>query len=251
MRKTGIGKHSIEFYDTIDEMPIVRYQKFNKYLLIDGGVGSDIQDFDTHVEKVLRFMSVKDNESANTELQNMRQNVYLIQQELSPKYLAFCCLVTRLDGKEIKDTDEDIKAVYEALKDVAKRDIDKETADVKKKVDEELRLYFPAMFDNAKEKEYYDILKKLTVARLAKVQGKEADTEGLETKLITMAKPRVFTGEHSMEIAYDKEFERLCLIISSELNATAKTMNVREYYTAYEIIKERNEQLKKQNNGRK
>lgn len=251
MRKTKIGRHTIEFYDTIDEMPIVRYQKFNKYLLIDGGVGSDIQDFDTHVEKVLRFLSVKDTESANTELQNIRQNVYLIQQELSPKYLAFCCLVARLDGKTIGDTDEDIKAVYEALKDVAKRDIDKETADVKKKVDEELRLYFPAMFDNAKEKEYYDILKKLTVARLAKVQGKEADTDGLETKLITMAKPRVFTGEHSMEIAYDKEFERLCLIISSELNATAKTMNVREYYTAYEIIKERNEQLKKQGNGRK
>lgn len=164
MRKTGIGKHSIEFYDTIDEMPIVCYQKFNKYLLIDGGVGSDIQDFDTHIEKVMRFMSVKDTESANTELQNMRQNVYMIQQELSPKYLAFCCLVTCLDGKTIGDTDEDIKAVYEALKDVAKRDIDKETADVKKKVDDELRLYFPAMFDNSREKEYYDILKKLTVA---------------------------------------------------------------------------------------
>jgi len=251
MKKAKIGKHTVEFYDTIDEMPIVRYHKFQKFLLVDSGVGGDIADFDMHLEKVMRFATTKDLESVIKELQNMRQNVYLIQQELSPKYLAFCCLVTRLDGKTIGDTDEDVKAVYEVLKDVAKRDIDKETADVKKKVDEELRLYFPAMFDNAKEKEYYDILKKLTVARLAKVQGKEADTDGLETKLITMAKPRVFTGEHSMEIAYDKEFERLCLIISSELNATAKTMNVREYYTAYEIIKERNEQLKKQNNGRK
>lgn len=132
MKKARLGKHTVEFYDSIDEMPIVRYHKYQKFLLVDSGVGSDLSDFDTHIEKVMRYATSKDIDSTIKELNNMRQNVYMIQQELSPKYLAFSSLVASLDGKGIKDTDEDIKAVYEALKSVVKKDVDKEADEVKK-----------------------------------------------------------------------------------------------------------------------
>ena len=251
MKRTGIGRHNIEYYDSIDEMPIERYQKFNKYLLVDSGIGSDLRDFDTHIEKVLRFLSVKDTESVQTELENMRQCVYMVQQGLSPKYIAFSCLVARLDGKEVKCTDDDIKAVYDALKDVRKSDIDTAMENAKKKVDSELSAFFPSLFESAKEKEYYDILKKLTEARLRRIQGETVDVESVETKLMTITKPRSFTGAKSVELAYEKEYERLCLIISSELHANAKAMTVKEYYMAYEILKERNDEQQKLNkNGR-
>ena len=252
MKKARLGKHTVEFYDSIDEMPIVRYYKYQKYLLVDSGVGSDLSDFDTHIEKVMRYATSKDIDSTIKEMNNMRQNVYMIQQELSPKYLAFSSLVARLDGKTIGDTDEDIKAVYDALKSVLKKDVDKEADEVKKKVDSEMRLYFPQLFESAKEKEYYDILKRLAQARINTVTGKKGeDVEELTTKLMTYSKPQIFSGTDSVELRYEKEFERLCLLISGELNVQPKQMNVKEFYTAYEIMKERSDEHKKMNkNGR-
>ena len=47
----------IKLYDSIDELPIVNFQKYNKYLLIDSGIGSDLNAFDEHITKIA--MSIK------------------------------------------------------------------------------------------------------------------------------------------------------------------------------------------------
>lgn len=46
MRKIVLAKHKVELYDSIDELPIVRFHKYNKMLLIDAGVGSDLSDWE-------------------------------------------------------------------------------------------------------------------------------------------------------------------------------------------------------------
>ena len=48
MRKIVLAKHKVELYDSIDELPIVRFHKYNKMLLIDAGVGSDLSDWDAN-----------------------------------------------------------------------------------------------------------------------------------------------------------------------------------------------------------
>jgi len=37
-------------------MPIVNFQKYNKYLLIDSGIGSDADDIDAHITRVAKFI---------------------------------------------------------------------------------------------------------------------------------------------------------------------------------------------------
>lgn len=46
MKKVTLQGHKIEIYDSIDELPIVRFQIYNKYLLLDCGIGSDMESVD-------------------------------------------------------------------------------------------------------------------------------------------------------------------------------------------------------------
>ena len=68
-----IGKHTVEYYDTIDALPIVRFHKYQKLLLVDAGVGSDITAFDQRVEKARRFIVAGKPDQAQQELENLRQ----------------------------------------------------------------------------------------------------------------------------------------------------------------------------------
>ena len=66
--------HSVQIYASIEELPIVRFHKYNKCLLVDAGVGSDLNAFDTHIERVVRFIRADKREDAAKELENMRQD---------------------------------------------------------------------------------------------------------------------------------------------------------------------------------
>lgn len=51
MKECIINKHNVVLYDSIDELPMLRFHKYNKMLLVDAGVGSDLSDFDRHIER--------------------------------------------------------------------------------------------------------------------------------------------------------------------------------------------------------
>ena len=130
-----IGKHTVEYYDTIDALPIVRFHKYQKLLLVDAGVGSDITAFDQRVEKARRFIVAGKPDQAQQELENLRQCVYLIQTELSPKHRAFAALVTKIDGQDCNDISDDaLAAVTEKLNDVPEIELTARLEAVKKKM---------------------------------------------------------------------------------------------------------------------
>ena len=54
MKTVLINNKKVELYDSIEDLPIIRFHKYNKMLLVDAGVGSDLADFDRHVEQALR-----------------------------------------------------------------------------------------------------------------------------------------------------------------------------------------------------
>lgn len=251
MRTTTIKGHTIELYDSIDELPIKRFHKFNKMLLIDACIGSDLTDFDRHLSKVLLFIKDKQTDNAVTELDNLRQNVYLVQTEMSPRYLAFACLVSKLDGKECNDlSDGALKNILETLSDLSVEEITALQEAVKKKIDDEMYAYFPALTDNALQKEYYDQIKKRTLLLLEETsanKNNEAEIEEITRKMIIRQKPKSFNGKNNAEIEYDKDFERMCVIIAKNLNTNPKEYSVLEFYTAYEHIKEMHKAQKKPN----
>ena len=164
MKKLKLACKTIEVYDDIENLPVTRFHKYNKMLLVDAGIGSDIADFDKHISRIAAFLAKNDNKHAITELENIRQNVYFIQSGVSPRNLAFAVLVKSIDGKPCDDlSDEGLKKIVDMFADVPYKDLAASIEAVKKKIDRELQIYFPRLFDDATVKEYYDQLKRRTV----------------------------------------------------------------------------------------
>ena len=247
-----IGNHTVEFYDTIEELPIVRFHKYQKLLLVDAGIGSDIAAFDQRIEKTRRFLMAGKPEQAQQELENMRQCVFLIQSGVNPKHRAFAALVTKIDGQDCNEIGDDaLAAITEKLNDVPESELTAQLEAVKKKIDGELTLYFPALFNDSDVKEYYDILRKRTLEILNGIVAGVDDPAGAEivdkltTALITYSHPKMFTGSDGVEIQFDRQFENLCLVLSEQLHVEPKKYSVLEFYNAFDFVKERAKQAEK------
>ena len=251
MRTVRLGKHTVSLYTSIEELPMERFHKYNKMLLIDAGIGSDITAFDAHIEKVVRYIQNGDRENAAKEMENMRQNVYVIQTEQSPQNLSFAVLVDRIDGMPCDDiSDEGLERTRALLSDVTRKEQTTVQAEVKKKIEAELQEYFPALFSNVEEREYYDNMKRLAVEKLGQITKGESEQgrkriEELEDRLVLAVKPKVFTGKDAFGVQHDKAYMKMCLMISSNLNVDASRMTVLEYYTAGEYMQEMMKERKK------
>lgn len=252
MQTVKIGKHTVEMYDTIDEMPIVRFHKYQKLLLIDAGIGSDLAAFDQRIEKARRFIMEGKAESAKQELENLRQAVYFIQNGINPKHRAFAALVSKIDGKECNDISDDaLTRLVEALSDISEKELTAQLDAVKKKIDAELKLYFPSIFADSEVKEYYDLLKRRTMAVLQNIIAGIKDPEGtseiekLTTALITYSHPRSFVGPDGVEIQFDRQFENLCLVLSEQLHVKPKDYTILEFYNAFDFIQRRAKEAEK------
>lgn len=245
MKQVQLNGHSVRIFDSIDELPIVRFHKYNRMILVDAGIGSDISDFDAHIERVVRYIRKGDNDSAAKELDNLRQNVYMIMQGQSVNDLSFACLVESIDGDACEDlSPEGLQKIVDTLGGVTRKGLADAYQSAKKKIDEELALYFPSLFDDVTTREYYDILKRLTVTNLARIAEGDSDerrqkAEELRERLVLFQKPKVFTGHDGLEVRHDKEFETMCLAITKETGRDAKGMTVLEYYNAYEYLQEK------------
>lgn len=252
METQKIGRHTVEIYNAIDELPIARFHKYQKLLLVDAGIGADITAFDQRIEKVRRFLLAGKPEKAGQELENLRQCVYLIQSGLTPKHRAFAVLVASIDGERCDDLrDEALERVLERLADVPHKWITATLEAVKKKIDAELTVYFPSVFNTSDVKEYYNLLRERTLALLDGIVRGEHDPERLEpverltTRLLTYSNPQSFSGSDGLEVQYDRQFEDLCLMLAEQLHVDAKGYTVLEFYNAYEFIRERAKQAEK------
>lgn len=248
MKKVVINGKELLLYDSIDELPIVNFQKYNKYLLIDSGVGSDIDDIDRHIVKIAKYIK-SDRNLALRELQNMRQNFYMIASAVSPKHLAFAALIHSIDGEIVTDlSDTNLQAILDSLKTVKRSWLADMLAKIKKKINTELELYFPQEFINPKEKEIYDRLKQRTMLVLENIiDGKNnfSEIDIIDSYLFSLHKPNSFLGESSVEIKYDKQFENMCVIIAQKTSLDAKQMTVLQFYSAIDNLKRQAEEERK------
>lgn len=242
MNTVSIGGVEVEIYDSIDELPIARFHKYNKMLLIDAGIGSDLADFDRHAAKVAQYLKAGDTASAAKEVANMRQNVHMVQQGLSPRHLAFAALVKSVDGEPCDDiSDDGLRRTCGRLSALPVGETAAVSGRAKKKIDMELRTYFPKLFDDAAAKEYHDKLARRSVALLRQMRGVEGAREQAETlgaELLVFFSPEEFAGCAGAEVRHDRQFEDLCIVMAQNLNVRPKAMTVVEYYSAVERLKE-------------
>ena len=133
MRDIIINKKKLKIYDSIDELPIIRFHKYNKYYLIDTCLGSDISDIDYHIRRSIGYINTN-KDLAVTELENLRRALHLINQTINAKHMAYAVLVAEIDGEKRDDlSDEGIKKTLEMLNDIPKGWIDRLIESVKKK----------------------------------------------------------------------------------------------------------------------
>lgn len=236
----NINGHVVKVYDSIEELPIINFQKYNKFMLIDSVIGGDIADIDVSVLKVLKYIQQGDTDMAVKQLDNMRNAMHLIAQEISPKYLAFTALLAEIDGKPITDvSDSNLMSILEVLNTERKYFIDAVLLQFKKKIDVELGTYFPKSQNSAYIKELYSKLKDRVILELDGILSDICDYEAInriDTDLLLSSKPKVFSGPDSFEIKNDKQFNDLCLTMSKSLNVDVKKLTVFEFYNAIDYI---------------
>lgn len=249
MRTLKINNHELKVYDSIDELPIINYQKYNKYILIDSGLGSNIDAINLHVSNLIALLN-SDMKKAQQQLQNLQQTLYLLISEVSPQNLAFAALIYSFDGNIVSDlSDENLKKLLSLINTEKQSFIDKTLSEIKKKLSSELEIYFPKEFSGSpREKEIYDLLRKRTLIILNNIiNDKDEDEEiyKIDKTFFDKQKINSFSGSSSIEVLSDKQFEISCLYISQKANINAKKLNVLEFYaTLHNLNKQAEAELK-------
>lgn len=242
MKKEWLGTSYVEVYDSIEEMPITRWHKYQKFALIDGGIGSDLSSLDAHISRIVAFLKRKDAEKAITEIQNLRQNIFFIQQGIDPHLLSCACLIKSIDGKPCDDlTEEGLKKTIDKICDVPTNIFTAFFEVVKKKMEQEFATYFGKAQISSKEKEHSDLLRKRTLAVLDEIENGHNNKEQIDEltlDILTSQAPISFNGSRNFEVDFDSQFERMCVVLAQHTNLNPKQCSVMEFYHAYAVVKE-------------
>tara|TARA_R110001592_G_scaffold295749_1_gene566055 strand:+ start:193 stop:939 length:747 start_codon:yes stop_codon:yes gene_type:complete len=236
-----LGKHKIEFYDSIDLMPFDRFNSFNKFIMLDAELGSDVIAFDQKISKIFEFLGKEMTKNATNELYNLRVVYHNIMEMNNNKGLAFACLIRSIDGEPLKNYSiENLRAVLEKLNSWGLKmlDVSEHSDNVKKKIEQELKLFFPKKFNNLSSKDISSNRKKLLISLCDEIieDTKIQSVDKIQRYLLNLAKPKTFNGSGSYEIEFDKAFEELCHSLSTFASGrNIKKMTVKEVYVLIEF----------------
>lgn len=238
----NVNGKTVKIYDSIEDMPIENFKAYNRFLLIDSGIGSDFDDVDKHIERIVKFIAT-DREAAIQELQNLRQNLYYIQQTINPKLMAFAALVYEIDGKKISDlSDDGIKNTVAIMGDIKKGLLYRIVETIKKKVESELNTLFPKFFDSARIKEAYDKVKREAFILLDSIITDDtSQSSRLDELAFELAKPQAFP---EAEISYLKSFETSIAALQKK-GIHTKDLTVLRFYTIMELVEKEAKELDK------
>lgn len=245
MKTIKAGGHKLEIYDSIDELPVKRFHKFNKYMLVDSNIGSDLNDITASVQRIEAFVVKNDAKNALQGLANLRESLFLIAQEKNIRHLSFMPLIKSIDGQPVTDiSDENLERLLAMFKNEKVNWFIRLIESVKKKIEDELGVYFPGRFDDSAIKNYYErVLKRarLQLAQIVEGQDNSKSIQQIDDYLLMLVKPKIFHGSKNAEVLYDKQFEEMCVYLKDQSGFIVddKTTVV-EFYTAFEYVKEKN-----------
>lgn len=246
--KVDINGHDVVLYDAPEDMPITRFHKFSKYMMIESGIGSDMAAVDRHFAKLIALNTRGERDDLDTELRNTRQSIAMLYEGFDGKSLALASLVKSVDGKARDDiSEEGLRATSEMFSEVSVGKLTEWLLGIKKKIDAELTAYFPNVFGTAAEAEFEVLFKKRLIAILdGIIEGRDtsAEVQKIEDEIILLEEVQPFWNG-DFEVKFDRQFEDMCLSISGELHTEAKRMSVTEYYSAYELLDRRGKEMKK------
>lgn len=96
-------RHVVKLYDEIKEMPIRRAHEFNKLLLQDAGIGSDMESVGRHFSMFHSLIKTDKKAELMQEATNLHNNLFFIIQGLNIRSYCFASLVAEIDGRKYND----------------------------------------------------------------------------------------------------------------------------------------------------
>lgn len=242
-------KHEIEIYSDFETLPILRFQKFNKYQLKASDVGSEFSDFQQRVVKISQYIQKDLKDSALKELENMTLTVFNGFHEISPRSKAFAILVKRIDEEEFQDISaEGLQKCLEALDAInfPYAEVLRLITDVKKKLDTQLSVYFPKQFKRGGDKETALLRVKRANLMLDNItdpgEQKEIEIFELERLILERNPPNIWNTylPENMELFLESEFNKFLLSVCENSNLDIDKLTVKTFYSKVEQIKDKN-----------
>ena len=235
MIEKKVNGHLLLFYDCVEDLPIVQFHRYSRYLLVESGIGDNINDIDKHITRILNFFN--DKKKMQQELMNLRQCLYVIATEQDLHNKATLCLVRSVDG----------------VNGASVKELDTIAAQVRDAIDENLIQYFPKVFEDSLQKNYTDLLRRkalLQIASIVKDEDNKEQIEAVDASIYRMQNPKGFMGQDSEEVRFDKQFEDMCLLMAKEFGGGIKKYTTMEFYTAFERLTRQYNEAKKLRNKR-
>lgn len=128
--------HIVELFDSIHNLPVLRFQRFNKYQMQSVEIGNTFQDYHQRTLKVVQFLQKDMKEEAIQELENRSLTVFNAFNQFTPTGKSFAVLVKRIDDKDYRTfSPDDLDRCFNHLEQIGltqKESIDK-LKEVKKK----------------------------------------------------------------------------------------------------------------------
>lgn len=251
MKTTEINGVIVKTYDNPEELPMRRYQRFNKFLMIENEVGSTFEDYKKRSEQEIAYLRNGMIQEAIQELSNRTQMVYNAFMEYSPKGRAMAILVHSIGGTIYKDyTASGLDAILDDLENIGlSQKIATEIVDeTKKKIETALTKYFPSKFKETKidTLEYNsELIKKMTLEVKEIAEGKnEAWTKAIqvhEKKMLSIFKTNSWNvnTEGNMEIQMETDFTKYMFSIEEHSNSEVEDMSVFRFYALEEYVSEK------------
>lgn len=247
------GKHEIEIYDSIQKLPILRFQKFNKYQMIASEVGNDFSDYDKRTEKTMAFLKKNMVPEAIKELENRRMTVYNAYNEQTPVGRTFAIMIHRIDDVKYETfAPDDLEQILIHLNNIG---FDIETSitklrEVKKKIETELVVYFPMYFPKNGNKEQTALRKKRIDAMLDKIILKTDSVNqnlyDLEKEILENDKPNIWNvwKDDNMERILEVDFQKFGIAVTELTGQNLQEISTFTFYATVEHLKEKHSKNK-------
>ena len=248
-----IGNHTIECYDSIQNLPVLRFQKFNKYQMIASEIGNDFSDYDRRTEKALAFLHKGMVKEGIQELNNRRQMVFNAFNEMSPTLHSFAILVKRIDKKIYEDySPDDIDRIIKHLNEIGltmNESLEK-LKEIKKKIETELSVYYPQFFSKKSNQEQIALRYKRAQLMLDGIIEIPEDYEQkkfeVEKEILEHDLPNVWNvwEKQNMERTLEVDFHKFAIAVTELSNQDLKNISTFTFYATVEHLKEKHAKQK-------
>lgn len=243
------GKHEIELWDSIHNLPVLRFQRLNKYQMQSSEIGNTFDDYDQRTVKALQFIQKGMKDEAMQELENRRQTVYNALNDFTPVGRCFAILVKRIDSHDYSKgfAPDDLDRVLAHLERIGLgMDVTiEQLSQVKKKIETELVVYYPSFFPKNGNRQQTSLrIRRMKMMLDGMIEPDPNDQEhlfNLEKEILETDRPNKWNvwSEGNMERVLEVDFRKFGIAVMEHSSESIEQISTFTFYATVEHLKEK------------